>query len=434
MVRRTLLIAGILAVFLALAIAPNTALADDEAPTVAILRFGPHLSYNIIDEGLLAAMLAEGMIDEEQYSKRGEDIAGAGFNIVWGDANFDFANASFIVEQALDAGAEVLVTYSTPVTLAAVNITADLDNPPAVIFASVFDPVAAGVAQSSCIKPAHVTGIESVTRYEDIVPLLRLQNPAIQIIGTLYNSAETSGVAGAAQIVAAAEAQGIAVMERAVTGSGDIAVAAESLVDAGVEALLIPADMSTINALPILMQVASDNALPVFHSIASAFSEGATVAAGTTQGGVQGRVLAALLQGYLDGSIDFASMGVGVVSNLVVTVNTDMAQEQGIAISESLLAKADQFIKDGVNNSARVAGILAASGLDEATIELVMKAVGEMQVRGTSDIDLPPNVMALLAQALRAGSLQSQFEDVLASMHCTDEMIAQQQAALDAEA
>ena len=424
----------VIACTLALLLAPGGLAQDAEKPTVAILRFGPHFSYHLIDRGLLDGLAMAGLIsaEERETLRTGINLEGETAAVIWNDASYDFAQSNLIVEQAIDAGADILITYSTPVTLAAVAVTSDMDDPPAVLFASVFDPVAAGITRSSCVKPDHVTGIESVTNYGDIVPLLRLQNPDIQLIGTLYNSAETSGVAGAQKIIAAAEAQGITVMERALTSVSDIAIAAESLVDAGVEALLIPADMSTVAALPILMQVATEYQLPVFHSIANAIADGATVTAGTSQGVPQGRILAYLAQGYLGGSLDIARTGVGEMTKLIVSVNMDMAQSQGIAIADELMAAADHFVQDGKLASARILRVLQSAGLDEKAIQLALTAIQQLQTTGVTEVDLPAEVMAILQEGFSAGGESLDFESLLASLHCSDEMIAEQQAQLDA--
>ena len=129
--------------------------------------------------------------------------------------------------------------FSTPVTQAAINATLDMDDPPVVIFGSVYNPYAAGIAEAPCVKPAHVSGVESVTLYDEIVPLLLLQNPDIQKVGTVYSSTEASGRLGAQAIVEVAGSLGLAVEQAAVTAISDLAPAAEGLVAKGVEALLI---------------------------------------------------------------------------------------------------------------------------------------------------------------------------------------------------
>ena len=233
---------------------------------MAVLRFGPHVSYDLIDDGFLSAILAGGMVSEEEHTilLAGEDLDGEKIRLIWSDAGFNFANTVFIVEQAIDAGADVIVTYSTPVTQAAALVTSEMDEPTPLIFTSVYDPFAAGIARSNCVKPDHVTGVELITPYEDIVPLLLLQDPDIQVIGTLYSSSEASGAEGARRIIEVSSTHGLQVEEAAVAGIAELQLAAEGLVERGVEALVIPADMTTVSALPIIMQVAAENQLPVF--------------------------------------------------------------------------------------------------------------------------------------------------------------------------
>jgi len=105
-----------------------------------------------------------------------------------------------MVEDALDQGADVLVTLGTPVTLVAVNTTQDMDEPPPVLFTAVHNPYLAGIADASCIKPAHVTVSEIETSYEYVFDALRKQDPALNVIGTIYDTAAASGEYGVDRI------------------------------------------------------------------------------------------------------------------------------------------------------------------------------------------------------------------------------------------
>ena len=350
-----------------------------------------------------------------------------------GDANFDLANTFLVVEQAIDSGADVLITFSTPITQAASLITADMDDPPAVIFTSVFNPVEAGIAQSTCIKPDHITGVELETPYEDIVPLLLLQNPDIKVIGTLYSSSETSGVEGAERIVEAAEALRIEVRQASVTSVAEMALATESLVENGAEALVIPSDMTTVSGLPIVMQVAIENSVPVFHTVPMSFDDGATVGAGPMESALQGNLIAAILAGYLDGSLDVASVGIALISNLVVNVNLDTAAAQGITVSEALMARADSVMQDGSVNSAQLVKALQSLGLDEDAIQMVREATAAFREGdGQEAVQLPPVVMNIVSRVIASRQGVADIDSMLESLHCTPEMIAEQRAALNA--
>ncbi len=407
----------------------------EDNPTVAMLRFGSFISFTSIENAILDTMLGAGLVSEAEHARlrARENLEGERINVHWNDANYNFAAVNAIVEDALDRGADALIVLSTPTAQAAVNITADMDDPPIVLFTSVFNPFEAGIAQASCLKPSHVSGVESVTLYEDIVPLLLLQNPDIEMIGTIFSSAETSGQSGAEAIAAAAEAHGLAVEVAAISSIPDLTIAAQSLVDKGVEAFLLPSDMLTMSGLPAIMQIAIENSIPVFHSTAHTINLGATVSAGTVEYALQGNLIGAMLVGHLSGELDIASTGIGLVDQLDVGLNLDSASEQGIEISPSLMEQASVLLQDGRFVDQGAIERLAALGMDDETIKLVLEALKQMAVGGgETELDLPADIMA---KVIALSASQRRMDDVsaiLASLHCTPEMIAEQQAALDA--
>ena len=421
---------------LALLLMAPLGMAQDETPTVALLRFGPMLNFSLLQNNLMLSLQAAGLLSEAEVAAGldiGQDLEGEQMRIILGDANLDFANVNFIVEGALDEGADALVTFSTPVTQAALNATQDLEDPPAVLFGSVYNPYEAGIAQSPCVKPAHVSGVESVTLYAEIVPLVLLQNPDIQTIGTVFNASETAGRLGAEAIVAEAEALGLTALQSAVATIADLAPAAQGLVSKGAEALLIPSDLLTVAGLPSLMQVGIENGIPVFHSTAHTNIGGATVGAGVAELDIQGSLLGALLAGTLSGTLDISRTGIASVSEVTVGINLDSAELQGIEISEALIARADVLVEDGAPSDARLVAYLEGLGMAPEQIDMVVKAMASAYAGiDAGEVELPPAVEAVLAQAMAAQAMQDDISSALADLHCTDEMIAEQQAELDA--
>ena len=414
---------------------PHGAATADSVPTVAILRFGAFFSFTYVENAIVDTLHAAGLLNETEFAiaQAGKDIQGEKINVYWDDANFDYAAANVIVEQALDRGADALIVLSTPTAQAAVNITSDMDDPPAVFFTSVYNPFSAGIAQSACIKPAHVTGIESLTPYKDIVPLLLLQNPDLKVVGTIYSSAETSGRIGAERIVEAAAELGLQVEVSAVVGVADLPLAAEALIEKGVEAFLIPADLVTLSGLPALMVIAVENGIPVFHSTANTINLGATVSAGSSENTLQGNMIGAMVVGYLRGELDVARAGIGLIDNLSVGVNLDMAEMQGIEISESLFDRADMMLQGGTLSGRRIVQVLESWGLDDEMIARVLDAVAKAQLGGGQlEADLPEEVADMLSAAIAAQARMEDIGAILDGLHCTDAMIAEQQAALDA--
>ena len=343
--------------------------ADEHNPTVAILRFGNANGedFSSSESGVLDMLEAFGYISADERAEMAgrADLEGENIGIVWGDAGFEFTNAALAVEQALDQGAEVLVTMSTPMTQAALNATGDMDSPPAIIFAAVFNAAAAGIAESACEKPAHVTGAEAKTPYEEVLPLLLIQDPDLQIVGTIFNPAEASSVAGASAIVAAGEAIGLSVEQAAVTGVADLRAATQGLINKGAAIILLPVDGTTLVGLPAILAVANENGVPIFHSNMQALTVGATVGAGYELFFEQGIRAGRILVGYLNGDIDIANTGIFSESSMGVGVNLDSAADQGVEISAELMEMAGRVVEEGTAflTQAEVVARLEATGL-----------------------------------------------------------------------
>ncbi|MCY4061927.1 MAG: ABC transporter substrate binding protein [Chloroflexi bacterium] len=407
----------------------------EDKPTIAMLRFGSFFSFTYVENAVLDTLLANALVTEAEHATlhARENLEGERINVYWNDANFDFTAVNTIIEDALDRGADALIVLSTPTAQAAVNITSDMDDPPIVLFTSVFNPYEAGIAQAPCVKPSHVAGIESVTLYEDIVPLLLLQDPDLKMIGTIYSSAETSGRLGAEAIIAAAEAHGLTVEVAAIANLPDMTVAANALVDKGVEAFLLPSDLLTMSGLPVITQIAIENGLPVYHSTSNTINLGATVSAGAGHNSLQGSLIGAMLAGHFRGELDIASTGIGMIDLLSVGLNLDVAAEQGIEFTDSLMERSHLLLKDGGMSGRALVAFLESLGMDEETMNLVLKAIAEAQTGGGEiNVDLPENVLAALSAAIASQRRTEDVGAILDSLHCTPEMIAEQQAALDA--
>jgi len=381
----------LLLVMVSMLVVPS-AMAQDENPTIAIIRFGPLRPFELAEKGTVDMLEAYGLVNAEERAMLDErqDLEGENINVIWGDAEFDFPTANLLVENALDQEVDVIIAITTPVGQAAANATIEMDNPPIVLFNTVTSPYAAGFASTSCIKPSHITGSQALAPFESIVPLILVQNPDVEIIGTIYNQAEANGVVGAEAIAAVGAELGLKVELAPVTATADVAAAAEGLISKGVQAFMIPTDSTVSDGLPALLSVAEENGVPIYHADASQVNFGATVGAGLSyyQEGVD---TARMLLAYLNGELDIETTGISKQAGMTIAINLDTAALQGIEISDDLMALADYVIEDGESTEADPV-------LSEMTLE-----------------DRMVDDMAFLE-----------------NLTCTDEIIAEQQAELDA--
>jgi len=396
MMQRFFLLIAILALSLSPALAQ-----DDEKPTIAILSFGYHSNVNLSVKGTLDMLQAYGYInqDERAVLDQQQDLEGEDINIYWGDAAYDIGFANLMVRDALDKDPDALITITTPVAQIAAKSTLDMDDPPLVIFNVVSNPYVAGIADAPCIKPAHISGSQFLAPYDRIVPLMLLQDPEMQVLGTIFTSNEPSGVFGANQITAVAESLGLQIERASIVSAADLTLAAEGLVSKGIEAFILPTEATVASGLPAIIQVANEHGLPVMYTAGNAVYRGATIGAGVYSYFKEGVIAARMLIAHLQGEIDIATAGINLQNDMSVGVNLDVAADQGLEISAEVLAAADFVVADGQSSEG------VTPGLPE-----VNPYLEDMTLEERREADLA----------------------FLAALHCTDEMIAEQQAALDA--
>ena len=382
---------------------------DADGPTVAILRFGDGMSYDSTEAAILDVLQSYGLLsDEENNSERlrirtthpREDIQGERLNVIWGEAGFDIAGANLMVENALDQEVDVIVTLTTAVTQIAVDLTSQMEEPTPVFFTSVYNPFKTGIAESACVKPAHVTGSESRTSMEEVLALMMMQDPDLKSVGAIYHSSENIGALAAEELAEAAAALGLVVEEVGITNLADIRPATLSLLERGVGAL-IPLDLLTARGLPIVLVVANQYGVPVFYPSTAAIYVGATVTSGNFAYYQQGVNVGVMLAHYLLGELDVATTGINVSRETAVGLNLDSAAMQDVEIVPELREMAEAIIVSG--RLSHLSERLAASMVGASVVQ-------SAEERRATD------------QAFLEG------------LHCSPERIAEEQAALDESA
>ena len=393
---------------LLLLLTPAALAQDEDKPSVWLLAFGENGETRVILTGLLDALEAYGFIDPEDRSQqRGVQMIDSAENSAIrfnrSLADYELDRVRELVAKALDHEPDVLVTITAPLTQAALHATLDMDDPPAIFFAGVYNPYEAGIADAPCIKPDHVIGSEATVDYERVVSLLLLQNPDMKTVGTIHNSSDASGIYGAGRIAELGESLGLKVEQSAVVFPADLALAAEGLVSKGVEAILLPMDYTTTAGLPLITNVANDQGIPVFYASIDGLFRGAAIGAGFDQWFEQGNNIGAMLAAYLNGELDLASSGISALTGEMI-VGISLLDES-ISIPEPLREQADMFFM--MHEGQHVFNVTSERA-QAGAIRIYQSEPAPLEAREESD---------------RA---------FLAALECTPERIAEQQAELDA--
>ena len=372
---------------------------DPDKPTVALLKWGDSSNVALAEKAILDMLQVYGFINEAERALLDAErsIEGENIDIYYGDALFNRIEANAIIDSALDQDADVLVTFTTQMTQIVYYAIRDFLDPPKLIFTVTSGPYITGVADSSCVKPDFVIGTVPVTNYEDIVPLLQMQNPDMQVAGAIYSPAQRASEVGVARIQDIGESLGIQIEVESITATPDLYQAVDNLASKGAEAIIIP--IFTFQGFSLLLSLSYDYGLPVVFSAPQNAYRGGTIGGGFFGLYKQGAIAGNMLVAHLNGELDIARTSIYESDDFAFAVNLDAADLQGVEISPALLEGAAYIVENG------------------QTAQGIIAQYPEV------DITLPE--MSL--EERRAADLE-----FLAGLECTDEMIAEQQAALDA--
>ena len=387
---------------LAIVLLSATAFADDDKPTIAFLRYAGTAPVAEATAGILDALEAYGYLSHAERAAVTEsyDLEGENVNLIYRDAGFDLPSVNLMVDEVIDKGADAIVTITTQVAQIAVNATRDMEDPPAILFSLVTTPFNTGIADSTCVKPAHVTGTQPLLTFDKYVALVKTHNPAIERIGTITSPDQPTSVIGAQIITRIGQSLGLSVEVASAITVADLPIAAQSLLDKGIEALVLVVNPLTLQGTPALVQQAAEYGVPLYAPIIQQVYRGATVAAGFHSFYNEGVIAARILHAHLNGDVDIARLAINQSRSFGIALNLDSAAMQGVEFSDEMLAMANFVIQDGERSEGMAADI-----------------------RGSG-----ANPLELTAEERRAADLE-----FLAELACTDEMIAEQQAALESE-
>ena len=383
-----------------LLVGPAALAQENDKPTIAWLKWGDSRNVALAEKAILDMLEVYGFINPEERALLDEErsIEGEHVNIIYGDSLFDRLEANVLIEEALDKDADIFITFTTQMTQIVYYSIREFIDPPKLIFTVTSGPYITGVADSSCVKPEFVIGTVPVTDYADIVPLLRMQNPDIEVAGAIWSPQQRASEVGVARIKAIAGALDppLTIVDETIVVTPDLYQAVQNLADRGAEAIIIP--IFTFQGFSLLLSLTYDYGLPVVFSAPQNAYRGGTIGGGFFGLYKQGVIAGNMLIGHLNGDMDIARTGIYQSDDFAFAVNLDAADLQGVEIPQAML--------DG-------AAYVVEGGETEQGVTLQWPEV---------EITLPDMPL----EERRAADLE-----FLAGLECTPEMIAEQLAQLD---
>ena len=426
-----------LTIMLLLALMMPLASAQDGNPTVGFAGMGA--GWPIVASTMLDVLAAYEFInsDERAALDSGQDLQGEQINFFWALADSDAANANIAIDAAFDRDPDALVVISSIMAQMALTATQDMNDPPFILFSMPL-PYELGMADARCVKPAHVTGTNMVQDYDAMFDTLMIQFPDLASVGILYAPGDRVSEEGARLAAAAAISRDIAVAEASVNELSALPLATDGLISKGVELVVLPISLTLSPGYGIVTQAAAEADLPVAVSAQMSVLSGPTFGIGQERSTQQGTDTGRILATWLNGELDVAATGIHHIVDVGIALNLDSAAMVNLEINEDLIAIADGVVVDGTWEVSLDQVREVMPQFTDFSDEMLLALLENMNLPNITVVEGRIRVpLESLSDTSQDAGSQSYVHDpeadaaLIASLHCTDEMIAEQRAALD---
>lgn len=305
--------------------APASPNAPDGTETVRIgaVTIVSHPSLDAVFEGVREGLADAGYVEGENLEIDFQNPQG------------DQQTLANIVNTFAGSDADLFVAIATPPAQALAQVVTDRP----IVFASVTDPVEAGLVDSMENPGGNVTGTSDQIPSDQQLEALMEIMPDLETIGIVYTSSEVNAEIQANAMTEAAAEHGIEVRTATVINSSEVAQAAESL---DVDAYYVGNDNNVVSAIESMIQIAERNQTFLFTSDADSVERGAG-ASYATDYKAQGRQTAGMVARILGGE-EPRDVPVETQESLELTLNPTAAEAMGVEFTQEILDKAARII------------------------------------------------------------------------------------------
>jgi ABC-type uncharacterized transport system substrate-binding protein len=263
---------------------------------------------------------------------------GRDFEIKILNAQGDMATVSALIDAAVTANADMLITFSTPTLQAALRRA---ENVP-VVYNYVASGLKAGAGKSNADHAPNVTGVSLLPANDEALSLLHNYFPNIHRLGTLYCPAETNMVNAKIALDEAAKRAGYEVVYVPAETATDVPDASAALMSRDIDAVLqIPGNL-TASAFGSISEAARRAHIPIFAFQKSQAIGGAMVVVARDykdSGRHAAHLAARIMRGELPKKIPLEDFG-----KTSLIVNLDAARALNVSLPPALVRSAQSVI------------------------------------------------------------------------------------------
>ena len=277
-------------------------------------------------------------------------IHDSNIRIIARNARGDIPEVQKTAQDFVSLNVDMIFAISTPCLQAALHATRDIP----IIFASVANPLLAGVGQSDTEHARHVTGVSSRSPIRKSLALIKEVLPEARRIGTLWTPSELNSTFYLDWVRETAQELGFEIVSVPITNSSEVLLSAHVLISRQIDAIYQISDNTINQSFEALGQVAEENAVPLFGGFLLSTRMGACAALGWDffeMGYKAGDIALDVMNGKSPGAIPIQYM-----STAKLYLNLDAARKQSVRFSEKILLAADEIMAEDTPISREAGG------------------------------------------------------------------------------
>lgn len=267
-------------------------------------------------------------------------FADKGIDVTWDEqnANGESSTANSIAEKFASDNVDLVLAIATPTAQAAANVIRDIP----IVFTAVTEPQAAGLVKSWDAPGGNVTGTSDMNPVAEQIALIKKVAPEAKSFGVIYSSGEVNSEVQVELARAAAQAEGLTIVEKTIENSNAVGEAVQALGD--VDAIYVPTDNNVVSALPTVIAHGERNSIPVIVGETDSVKNGGVATYGLDYDALGYQAGQMAIRILVEGA-NPASMPVETLAEAELWLNKAAAARFGVTFSDALVAEANEVIE-----------------------------------------------------------------------------------------
>jgi ABC-type uncharacterized transport system substrate-binding protein len=240
----------------------NASLIRSRPASVALISLVENRLLEEAEEGVMAGLIESGLRPDNDFITKRYSAQG------------EIAQLPQIIDAAMQEKPDVIVTVTTPVMMAIVKKVKETP----VVFTVTSDPKKLNVFISG--RPDNVCGVHDNPPVAEVLDMAIAYDNGLKNAGIVYDASQMNSLLSVEKLRVAGKEKGITITEATASSVTDLSMATQSLVQRGVQAIIISADNLANTGFSVIHRVAQSAGIPIFATEPSLVEQGATGAYG----------------------------------------------------------------------------------------------------------------------------------------------------------